>query len=95
MQVLTGLVSSTFQDTLTFLQNEGMNGANYNVSQRTIANNRCAPGIVEVSNFLNILSACLDKNFLRDELERQLAEDEAVNPNTPEPSLSKAINPLR
>ena len=89
MQVLSGLVSSTFQLTLNFLRIEGMHSLNHNVSQRLIAANRCAPGIAEVSNFLNLLSACLDRHFLREELERQAAEEQENNSTTPDPNQGK------
>ena len=89
MQVLSGLVSSTFQLTLNFLRTEGMHSLNHNVSQRLIAANRCAPGIAEVSNFLNLLSACLDRHFLREELERQAAEEQENNSTTPDPNQGK------
>ena len=89
MQVLSGLVSSTFQSTINFLQSEASNGFNYNVSQRILSTNRCAPGITEVSNFLSLLSACLDRHFLREELEKQAAEEQENNTTTPDPNTGR------
>ena len=86
MQVLTSLVTSTFQTTLNFLANEGISSLTYNASQRFLANDRVASGIKEVSNFLNLLSAMLDRSFLREAIEKQLEEANAGSaPNTPEP----------
>ena len=77
MQVLTGLVTSTFKQTLEFLRTKCSSAMTHNVSKMASADSRCAPGIAEVTNFLGVLSACLDNCFLREELERLAAEERA------------------
>lgn len=66
------LVKDVFGPTIKFLRSDCCTALLTDVGQSVALANEVAPGIQEVTSFLKILSALLDRGFLRDDFEKKL-----------------------
>ena len=71
--VLTSLANTVFPPTLSFLQTECTAALEFGLDLSSQLNDQSATGVLEVTSFLRILSALLEKHFLRTDLEKMYA----------------------
>ncbi len=74
-QVLTSLASSVFPATITFLKSDCTTSLLNNSGHVTKAANQSGYGVQEVTSFLRIISAILDRNFQREDMEKVYATE--------------------
>ena len=73
LQLISGLVGTTFAVTINFLATKVTTSLHHGTGY-VHPNQHSPDGIVEVTSFLSIFSALLEKHLQRDELERQFQE---------------------
>lgn len=72
MKVIIDLAHDVFGPTIKFLNAECCTALLTDVGHSVAMANRVVPGIHEVSSFIMIFSALLDRGFSRDEFEKKI-----------------------
>ena len=75
-KILDDLVNDVFPSTVKFVSTECQAALLTDVGSVTAAGNQVTPGVSEVSAFLRILSAMLDRSLNREEIEKKLRMEE-------------------
>ena len=76
MKVILDLVHDVFGPTIKFLSNECTTALLTDVGHTTIMKNKVVPGVQEVTAFIMMYSAMLDRGFSRDEFEKKIRSRE-------------------
>ena len=76
MKILDELVSDVLPATVKFISEECLPALLTDVGQISASLNQVTPGVAEMSAFLRIFSAMLDKSLNREEMEKKMRAEE-------------------
>ena len=76
MKVILDLVHDVFGPTIKFLNNECSAALLTDVGHTAAQQNKVVPGVQEVTSFIMMYSAMLDRGFSRDEFEKKIRSRE-------------------
>ena len=77
LRILDDLIQEVFPPTLKFIGTDCCTALLTDTGSQAVALNSAVSGVMEVSAFLKIFSALLDKVVLREELEKKARVDES------------------